>query len=107
MFSCRWVNVPMATITASKFMNGKKLSSKTSMYIKYEIPSENMIAIIVMIVRNNDSVYSHIHSKTKRAPELMNQASRNRHSSNKTSFIPNSIATTDMPSYSKSILMIS
>lgn len=40
-----------------------------------------------------------MHIKTKMPPELISQASLIRHSSNKALFIPNSIATTDIPPY--------
>lgn len=94
--------LPIATTIASKFMKGKKRSSKTNVYKKYEILNEKIITIIVIIVRNSDFVYSHMHININKPPDTMSHVSRIRYSSNKALFIPSSIATTDMFSCSKS-----
>lgn len=60
--------LPIITITANKFINGKNGSSKINVYIKYEMPSANTLAISVMIVMNKEFVYFHMQNNMKRPP---------------------------------------
>lgn len=56
--------------------------------MKYDIPSENTIAMIVVNVINNEPVYIHIQNKTNILPTPINHVSFNRHSSNTVFFRP-------------------
>jgi hypothetical protein len=73
---------------ARRFINGKKCSSNTRVYMKYEIPSEKAIAMTVMIVTNREPVYSHMHTSTNMPPTPIIQVSRTKYSSNKVFFSP-------------------
>lgn len=81
-------HLPTATIVAKRFMNGKNCSSNTNVYIKYEIARENTMAIIVITVRNTDSVYSQIQNKTHNPPHPISHVSSTKYSSKRAFFKP-------------------
>lgn len=82
------MRLPTATTVASRFIKGKNCSSNTNVYMKYEIARENTIAVIVIIVRNTDSVYIHMQNRTHRPPDPISHVSRTKYSSNNAFFKP-------------------
>jgi hypothetical protein len=65
---------------ARRFIKGKKCISKMTVYMKYEIPSEKMTAMTVMMVTNSDPVYSHMQISTNVPPAPIIQVSCTKHS---------------------------
>lgn len=81
-------HLPIATTVARRFIKGKKFSSKTRVYMKYEIPSEKTIAMTVMMVTNSEPVYNHMHTSTNVPPAPIIQVSCTKHLLNKVLFSP-------------------